>query len=62
MVTLTDDTEIAITAFRLVRIDNGRELLVRPMRACDAERFNRAWQDRGVPTRWEPAQAQALAG
>ena len=61
MVILTEEREIPISDFRLVRLDDGRQLLVRPMRACDAERFNMVWQERGIPTRWEPAQRRALA-
>lgn len=54
-----DDREIPILEYRLVRVDSGRQLMVRRMRACDAERFNCSWRERGIPTRWEAVQPAA---
>ena len=61
MFSFIDEQPIEIADYRLVRTDDGRELMVRHLRACDAEQFNRQWQERGIPTRWEPALRRASA-
>ncbi len=60
MVTINPEQELMIRDFRLVRVDDGRELMKRQMRTCDADQFNRQWQDRGIPARWEPAELLAV--
>ncbi len=61
MVTISDEQAFAIAQFRLVRTDDGRVLMTRQLRPVDADEFNRLWNERGVPTRWERLQIAAVA-
>jgi hypothetical protein len=61
MVTLSDDQAFTIAPFRLVRTDDGRVLMTRQLRLVDADAFNRQWDERGIPTRWERLQVAAVA-
>jgi hypothetical protein len=62
MVTFAETSAFTFAQYRLVSLADQRILLQRPLRACDAEVYNRDWAARGVPTRWEPAEALAAAG
>lgn len=53
-----DELAFAPADYRLVRIDDGRTLMSRRLRAVDAETFNRQWRERGIPTRWVAAREQ----
>ena len=61
MVTISDEQALAIAQFRLVRTDDGRELMTRQLRQVDADSLNRQWQEHGIPTRWERLQTAAYA-
>ncbi len=61
MVTISDEQAFAIAHFRLVRTDDGRVLMTRQLRPVDADKFNRQWNERGIPTRWERLQIAAVA-
>ncbi|HAT11529.1 MAG TPA: hypothetical protein DCS97_13255 [Planctomycetes bacterium] len=59
MVTINDEQAFAIANYRLIKVDDGRTLMVRRLRAVDADSFNRQWSERGIPTRWERQQQAA---
>lgn len=55
------DSDPGIADYRLVHLQQGRTLMVRRLRACDAERYNLNWRAAGIPTRWEPLVSAAVA-
>lgn len=57
----TDDQLFTVADYQLVRTDDGQVLMTRQLRAVDADGFNRRWQERGVPTRWERLSVAAVA-
>jgi hypothetical protein len=61
MVKLSDEQAFAAAEYQLVRIDTGNVLMRRQLRGIDAEHFNRQWQERGVPTRWQRLNTAAVA-
>ena len=61
MVILSEDGALALTNFQLVDISDGRVLMTRTLRTCDAEQFNQNWKARGITARWEPVLATASA-
>ena len=60
MVIINDEHAFAPADYRLVKTDDGRVLMTRQLRPVDAEQFNRQWNERGVPTRWERLQVAAV--
>ncbi|MEK7415772.1 MAG: hypothetical protein AAB263_20895 [Planctomycetota bacterium] len=61
MVILSEDGALALASFKLVNVANGRVMMTRKLRLCDAEQFNQNWQARGIPARWEPVLVTAAA-
>ena len=59
MVTLNDEQAFNTADYRLIKLDDGRTLMTRRLRAVDADSFNRQWSERGIPTRWERLQQAA---
>ena len=61
MVILSEDGALALANFRLVDTSDGRILMTRTLRNCDAEQFNQTWKTRGITARWEPVLTSATA-
>jgi hypothetical protein len=55
MVILSDERAFLSTEYHLVRVHDRQVLMTRQLRACDAETYNRQWEERGIPARWERA-------
>jgi hypothetical protein len=57
MVIFAANQELDPTDHVLIDLRDGRVLMQRALRQCDAARLNQGWHERGITTRWQPAPA-----